>query len=271
MAIDLLPDRQYGAPTDADGAALTLPGSAWSNTAFGEVLASADADLILTGLILRPIGTLFEGENLEADVAIGAAASEVVIATFKGILHEVFAAIGGEGCYLPTVIGLAAIPSGSRVSVRWRVSNTATTTASLSISYLKAPLAGTLLTTANPLLVTPAGASCPTVTTGGSWADGAAVELLDASGPSRALVHIVTHVAEASTEWEVDICLGDDADVVAWTEHCTRGGVSSFPNVISLPNPLVLPAATKVSAKTRAQDIAVLSVQVGLTFVELPL
>lgn len=264
-----LPDRQYAAPAAADGVALVLPGVAWDDSNVEELIASADADLVLTGIVIRPVGIIFTAYELEVDILVDA--MDPPIATFRAYFIEVNASVGSDGLYLGTGrIGIDAIPAGSSLSARLSANTTETDTIHVSATYLKKPLTGTLLTTTNPLLCYPSRAANVAVFHGGSWATGTAVELFDDSGPARAIVGVVGKIDVASVQWELDLCTGEGHDVVT-TSRGSQAGVSSFANVIEFPHPLQIPAATSLSAQSRGDDVPSQSVLTSIAYFEMPL
>lgn len=260
MAVTFLPDRQYGAPAAADGVSVPV------NDGFHELIAATDADWVLTGMVARPLGTIFDSYRFEVEIGVGDEGDEEVIATFGGYLQEVFGSVGSECLHWPTVIGIDAIPSGSRVSVHWSATGT-DNSMRFSLSHLKKPIVGTLLTTANPLKFVPVTVLTEVV----AWDTSVPpVEAWDTSGPSRAIVGLLGKIDWAGTEWELDVCTGAGDDVKT-TVRGTCNGVSSFPNLISLPHPLVVPAATRVRLQCRCKETSEISMFAGVQYFDLPL
>jgi hypothetical protein len=279
--VSLLPDRQYPAPAAADGVVVQLPGGSWSDSPYGELIAEADADSILTGIVVRPPGLIFDSWPWEVDIAVGPEGEEgdsPPIATFRGHTQEVFANFGSDGLYLPTIIGVDAIPNGSRVSACWRSSSTSSSyQMAISATYLKKPLAGTFLSTPNPLLCYPSRAanlSSTNLVSDAPWADGAPVQIFGASGPAKAVVAVMTHVDFVNQEWELDLFIGG-SETPATTIRSARAGVSSHPNRTALEHPLFVPASTSLSFVARLSDPPSLpltiTAQVAVNYFELPL
>lgn len=268
MPANVLADRQYGAPADADGVTLVAPGGSWTYGDWVPIVPVTDAAFVLNGITLRPDGALFDGYDFEVQIGVGDEGDEAAIANYKGIQQQVVADIGSECLHIPNIIGIDAIPLGSRVSGRWRVQN-AVQDAFLSFSHYKKPIGGTLLTTTSPLLCEPFGANCLSVATSATaWVPGANVELLSGiSAPARTIVGVVTHISSAGVEWRVDLVDGDDN--VLTSVRPARGGVSSFPNNVALPHPLTVPADTTVYARSTSEDNGIHTVAVGVMYFEL--
>lgn len=71
------------APAAADNVTLTTTGTAWANPAWTQLISSTSGPIALSGIGL----TIGASGALEFDVATGAAASEVVLTTFRGYLQ----------------------------------------------------------------------------------------------------------------------------------------------------------------------------------------
>jgi hypothetical protein len=121
----------------------------WANSAYTEVLASASADIELTGwtisLLLGGTSTFDSTYEGEIDIAVGAASSEVVVATIPFAFRE----DNNTGHFLD-IITSGSLPeprfvsSGSRLAVRLRFSSTTgLSVTALKIAYRIAPPSGT--------------------------------------------------------------------------------------------------------------------------------
>lgn len=108
----------YCAPSAAALVALPAAGSptaAWTSGAYATLLASASADALLIGYVQDWTGNGVRGE---IDIAVGTAGNEAIIHTSKYAAISIPA--GPE--YAELLIAVDAIPSGSRVAARHRVS-----------------------------------------------------------------------------------------------------------------------------------------------------
>ncbi len=124
-------------PSAATGVSVTIGNvsGAWNNPAsFTQITASTSAAWILLGFVTpNDVGTSHE---FELDIAIGAAASEVVITTVRAV-RKGFGP-GGPGFY-EIKPPLDAIPSGARVSARARWSRASADTMLISAVYIQKP------------------------------------------------------------------------------------------------------------------------------------
>jgi hypothetical protein len=123
-------------PSAADAVAPTSGTGIWANGAYVQITASAAADLVLIGVsaLMQVASTRWE-----VDIAVGAAASEVVITTIRGT--NLTSIEAPNTIALPTP--LDAIPSGSRVSCRVRRDdggNTVARAIGVKILYQEKPL-----------------------------------------------------------------------------------------------------------------------------------
>jgi hypothetical protein len=118
-------------PSAAASITLSTNATPWANSTYTTIIASAAADLVLVGVVARPTSS---GVITEIDIAVGAAASEVIITTLR--------VLGGptEGPhFIPLYCPLDAIPSGTRVSARNRRSANSGTP-DIALVYLEKPL-----------------------------------------------------------------------------------------------------------------------------------
>ncbi len=148
-------NAQFTMPSAAASVAVTPNNTAWTNSAWFELLASTSTSIVLTGLIVTPDDANVTS-HFEVDIGTGAGGSEVVVTTFRGSYGSQFYASPG---YLPLTIPLDNIASSKRVSCRMRKSHSGTLTWTVAAVYYKKPLIGTLLTTAKPQKAAPAAAS----------------------------------------------------------------------------------------------------------------
>lgn len=271
--ISLLPDPQYTAPSAAAGVSISVAAN-WVNSAYAELIAATDAACILTGVVPALVSIAAgAGHGLETDIATGAAAAEVVIATFRSDVAG--SSAGSMGQYLSSVIGIDNIVGGARVSARQRGGSLfAGDSFRVSITYLKKPLAGSMLTTAQPLLCTPAASNPLNITPGdNNWASGGWEEIEAATSAAWVIPGLAVAVAAATVKWELDLGTGAaGVEVVATTLRGETAAADSLPNYMALWNPLDnIAAATRVSGRARCNANAIRDVRTALAYFEKPL
>jgi hypothetical protein len=118
------------APSGAGTASLTPNATAWANSAWVQLLASAPADLGLFGLAHGVTPNAAAG-GVEYDLGTGAAGSEVVVTTLRDAANGGF---GSKLCctWLP---GIYPITAGTRLAVRMRKSDTSTSAHPIAVLY----------------------------------------------------------------------------------------------------------------------------------------
>lgn len=124
------------APSAAAGAAPVTNASAWVSGTYVDLIASTPAAIVIVGIVVIQ-GSAGAGNNYwELDIAKGAAASEVVLDTFKGRND------GNDGgmnyFFLPSPID--NVGASVRVSCRARQSVASAGTFSVKLVYLEKPL-----------------------------------------------------------------------------------------------------------------------------------
>jgi len=255
MAIAVLNDLQRAAPAAGANVTLTPSGTAWTSSAWVELIAAVGAESILTGLVVSTAwgNSSAVDSHWEIDVATGAASSEVVIATFKGRIRGIFGNTQDSTQWLPTVLGIDAIANGARLSARIRTGSTNTTVWTCAVTYIHKPLSGTILTTAQPMVALPAAAVAVSVTASGTpWANGAWVQIRGATGAALVLTGLVLS-ADADGECEFDIGTGTAAsEVVITTVRIVAKAAAiyfgTFPLHVPLDN---IAASVRVAARLR--------------------
>jgi hypothetical protein len=269
MALTLLADRQYTAPSAANAVTITPNVTAWANSTYGTLLAATPAACLLTGVTIAT--TDGSGSSVaydaEVDIATGAASAEVVIATVRVHLRQLFTGQYGptNHCVLP--IPIDNIAAGVRLSARLRKDNTNTTAWKIAITYLQKPLSTTTLTTAVAQKVIPPAAAGITVTSGGSaWANGTWAQLRAATGAALVIVGIVFGAPSATAEYELDLGTGGaGAEAVITTLRLALSN-QGMPSVLMLPTPLDnVAASTRLAARLRcatASSTMVVSIMV---------
>ncbi len=243
----------FTAPAAASGVSVTPSASAWVNSSWVTLQASTDAGWVLTNLIVGP-DSLAVLEEFEIDVGTGAAASEVVVTTFKGIYEKTFYVSPG---ILPLPLPLDHIAAGQRVAVRMRKSTTSTDPWTIAAQFYKQPIDGIIQTTTTPQKVYPAAAITALVVSGapGSWANTAWVQLMASTSTAIVIVGVVPPTG-VGTSWEVDLGIGGAGSEVALTtvrlnKNSLAG--SDGPQVVPFYAPLdAIPISTRVAVRARS-------------------
>jgi hypothetical protein len=266
-------NRQFTAPAAGAGVSVTPSGVAWTNSAYAQVTASTDADWLLTGVVVTTVSAGFFGStwgDFELDVAVGAAASEVVIATVKGLYVSTDSGYG----LLPIPIPIDAIPSGSRVAIRMRKYSTDVTPWAFALTYYKAPIVGNLQTTSQPLKLYPTGTvslSLSANTT--AWASSTWTTVIASAAADLVIAGLHIPVLSNSLSWEIDLAVGAAASevVIATVKGRNTGGDGStdwFP----LPTPLAsVTSGSRLSARVRKSNTTSDQQLLSVAYYEAPL
>jgi hypothetical protein len=264
----------FTAPAAADPVELTPNASAWGNSAWVELLASASTDLVATGIIVLP-GNDNVAKDFEIDIGTGAMSSEVVVTTFRGSYGDPEHANPG---YMPLPIALDNILSGERVAARMRKSNTgATPTWFVAMTYYKKPLVGEFLTSAKPQKCVPSAATSTSLTTGASaWANSTWTQMVASTSASLVLTGIAVKLLSLDMSWEVDIGIGAAAaETVLTTIRFHHTGISTVdgPSYFPLYHPLDnIPVSSRIAARTRSESSSgSRTLTCALTYLEKPL
>lgn len=263
----------FSAPPAASGVTVTPNAGSWANSAWVTLVATTDAAWILTGLVVRPDNTN-ANEQFEIDVGVGAAASEVVVTTFRGTFLTTTTASPG---ILPAPIPLDNIGVGVRVAVRMRKQNASTNTWTVGAQYYKKPLVGNLLTSAKPQKSYPSSATDVLLTAGATaWASSTYTELVESTATAIVLVGMVIDILSLNSGWEVDLAIGTAGnEVVIQTVRAYHTGIQATdgPNFVPFRRPCdSIPAASRIAARTRSQiAIGTRQMYVALVYLEKPL
>lgn len=275
MPLTLLFDRQYTAPSAANSVSITPSGGAWTNSAYVTVLDPTPAACVLTGVTLYTADG--SGNSIvydaEVDIATGAAAAEVVIATVRVYVKRVFSSSQTEQTHLVLLpIPIDNIGAGVRVAARLRKNNTNTTVWKVAITYLQKPLTSTILTTATAQKALPAAAVGATVTAGSpAWANGSWAQLRSAAGAALVVTGIVAGAPSASANYELDLGTGGAGGETVITTLRLLTSNQSFSGVVMLPTPLDnVAASTRLAARLRCATASATMV-VSLMVLEQPL
>jgi hypothetical protein len=111
--------------------------SNWGQSNWVQSIASAAADLVLTGIVMAKYSNQ---TPVEVDIGVGSLGNEVVVYTVRNFPMGSFFGIGGPG-YIPFPNPLSgAVAAGDRVSVRYRKSGTAAENLWVGLHYMETPL-----------------------------------------------------------------------------------------------------------------------------------
>ncbi len=275
MAYQYTTNAQKTAPAAAVGAVVTPNNTAYANSAWATIQDPMTAASVLTGIAFRTTSTTVG--QYEIDIGVGAAASEVVIATIKGMCYTLIGN-SANGMYIPFAIPIDAIPNASRVAARLRTQGGSVTTWNISITYLEKPIVGSLQVTTHPTKVVPSAASLLNIQSGASsWANGTWGQL-SASTSTDWIIAGVSVWSEGTHgfQYEADIGIGAAAsEVVIATLKAGYCFQSSAPFLIMLPNPLdAIPLGSRVAMRVRTSASPPFhnwNFYVGLTYYEGPL
>ena len=275
MALALLPDRQYTAPSAANAVAITPSGVAWTNSAYVELLAAMPAAGVLTGVVIYT--TDGQGNSVaydaEIDIATGAAGAEVVVATVRIYNNRVFSSTQTAPSHVWALpIPIDNLASGARVAARMRKNNTNVTAWQVAITYLLKPLTTTTLTTAVAPKPIPPAAVGVTVTAGSpAWASGTWVTVRAATGAALVLTAVEPGGLSAAGDYEVDLGTGTaGAEVVITTLRISTSN-NQFGAGHWLPNPLDnVGAGVRLAARLRCSTASA-TARVSVTALEKPL
>lgn len=276
MALDTLSDTLYHAPSAAEWATLTCSTTHWGDSAPVELTSGVDADSILVGISVRCIGANSDVTPFEIDIRTGDDGSPTVIATFPGYAHNLADdRTGDDGNQIPTIIGIDAIADGDRLSAVFRKGGIVADTYAVQAHYLKKPLTGTLLTTTNPLLVSPSAANNLTLATTSAtpWTAGAWTEWRGASGAAIVVVLLESPTPNNSVaDREYDIGTGGaGSEAVVTTTREAFGSITGMPWIQDFPYPLDnIAASTRVALRARA-DRASQTFSIKIGYFEKPL
>jgi len=250
-------NRQFVEPAAGQGLAVTPSGGFYTDSAYVELVASTAEAWVLTGAVVTDLYAYFFSGTLghfALDIAVGAAASEVVIATVRG--SNLGQGTGRGIMQIP--IPVAAIPAGSRIALRMRKYGTDTTPWRFAITYYKAPIVGNLQTTTSALKFEPNGAHIDVNANATPWANGTWTTIIASAAADLTIAGVQLPGSSASRDWEIDIGVGAAASevVIATLKgYSNAGGLADGVNWYPFPTPLdIVPAGERVSARFRKSD-----------------
>jgi hypothetical protein len=238
-----------------------------------ELIAAADADLVLTSICVGA-DTSAAYAAFEIDIATGAPASETVVTTFRGVFKRTY--FCGPG-YMPCPIPLDNIATGARVSARLRKSNTRTDPWTVSMSYYKKAITGTLLVTAKPQKCFPSAAASFSVPLGaGTWANSSWSQMIASTATAIVLVGVSIDTSAFSyDEFECDLGIGAAASEVVFATFKTQvagPGGGGGPNFVPINTPYdSIASSSRIAVRGRAANVSFREMNIALSYIEKPL
>lgn len=123
-------------PAAANDITVAGSGTAWTWSAWTQLIASAAAGVVLASVPRA----MYVGADCtaEIEIGVGAAGAETAVAWYPSGMSSYSYFASRTGC--EPVVPVDAIPAGSRVAVRWRGNTTATGTAGFGLNYYEQPL-----------------------------------------------------------------------------------------------------------------------------------
>jgi hypothetical protein len=230
------------APAAASPVTITT-GTSWASGSYSQLLASTSADAVLLGVFVT--GVAVGSKEYEIDIAIGAASSEDVIATFRIHVEATNATPRG---YHPLLIPRSGITNGSRISARARTSHSSTVTLGVKAWYAEGWDGNSESYTYRCIPSAAAGVSITPSGTG--WANSSFVELASALSNAGIAGLAVTRGVDV-TGYELDIATGGaGSETVITTLRGVRDG-AGYPLVHLLSAIYKLSSAQRVSVRLR--------------------
>lgn len=257
------------APSAAAGASVTPSGTAWVNSAYGQLSASL-VGIVCLGVAINPGGTITAGgDEFEIDIATGAATSEVV----KGTLAGQWETFGGT-LFLRFPIPLQ-LAGTNRVAVRMRKTGTAVTAWTFKLLYVVTTSFGTaaIESTAKPQKSYPAAAAMAGATgSATAWVSSPWTQLVASSAAAIVLGDMIVDTP-AAAEYEMEVGKGAaTSETVVSTSGDNRETAIGIPHSVS-SEVLVdnIPVSTRVAMRVRDSDALANVWDVGVHYYERPL
>lgn len=263
-------NESLAAPSSAAGVSLTPSGTDWNNSAYGE-LSSSLTDIVALGLAVYLDGTVVSGgTEFEIDLAIGAAAAEVVEATLGGVSGQTTFQGFNPLIHFRLPISL---PGTNRISCRMRKNGTDTTVWTVKLLYISASGFGTsaIQYTSQPQKISPDAAQLNTVA--GSmtaWANSAYVQIIASTATAIVIVASTIDTVSGVISYESDTAKGAataEAVVASYGDERTGGGGTnwSVPFFIPIDN---IAVSTRVAMRHRDSNSTANTQGLGLTYYE---
>lgn len=270
MPLEFLNSNQKSLPAAADAITVTPSGVAGTYGLYTEIVASAPESMFITGVRVRNAGI---DTYFDIEIAKGAVASEVAVATFGGYVDSAAAQYSTDprvGIILAG-IPISGISSGDRISARIKIGTTSVTGHTVALLYIPNPKIGTLETTSKELKITPSTVAQTTSAT--PWANPAAfVEVIASAAADLVINHLVVASTSGDAFIEVDIATGaaGSETVIATIRSAVddshdQTGSDMIPILIDN-----IASGARVSFRARA-SIASLQLKIRLGYYEKPL
>jgi hypothetical protein len=229
-------------PTAAAGASVTINGTAWANSNWVQLIASAPTNLAIAAVEFVPAAAV----DFEIEFGIGAAGSEVPIGLVRG---RVLSTTLGNIFTVNIAPLINSVPAGSRLVVRIRTSGTTTTAWTVSVGYYENADTTNVLNAPHSSL--PFSANSATVTNSATaWANSAYVELTPGLQDDIYINRVIVGPSGAS-QFEIDIATGAAGSEVVQTTVAGQSVSNTGNSVIDLGAPLKIPANTRIAMRIR--------------------
>ncbi len=247
------------APSAAAGASVTISGTAWANSSWAQLIASAPANLALAAVEFVPAAAV----DFEIEFGIGSAGNEVPIGLVRG--RVISATLRGDIFAVNIAPLINSVPSGSRVAVRIRTSGTTTSNWTVSAGYYQT--ADTTNVLDAPYLALPASANSVSLTIPSSaWANSGYGELTAGLKDDIYITRIITYPG-GNVQFETDISTGASGSETVVTTVAGRVGSGYGNAIINLPAPLKIPANTRIATRMRGSGGSVITGYVALEYI----
>ncbi len=261
------------APANLAGTPVTPSATAWANSGWVEILASADATSQVDSIVLHSKGTETRIE-WEIDLATGASGSESVKATMRGtFLVAANSSTSGSGHTQRFPLMASILPSGARLSARLRKSGAATTPMNISVGYVEGTESSQ--TTNRVFKAFPSaanGVSCAPAAT--AWSNGPWVDLTDALPKIdiQGLVHVSGATTAKGTNYEIDIATGASGSetTIATVRAGLRSTAAYGTTAFNFHGAVQVPAATRIATRVRTSGTDTSPFAVALIYTEVP-
>jgi hypothetical protein len=263
-------NESLAVPSAAAGVSLTPSGTAWVNSAYGELSASL-TDIVALGLAVNVAGGVFDFE-CELDIAAGGATSEVVKGTTG--LSFTGSSLGGLLHLIEFRVPIS-IPGTNRIACRMRKNGTDTTAWTVKLLYISASGFGTsaIQYTSQPQKITPDAAALPTVAGNmTAWANSAYLQMI--ASTSTAIV-LVSRTLDNDEDYqnETDVATGAATAEAVVSSVCdlrdsSQGANDTIPLYLALDN---IATSTRVATRHRDSNASASTTGHGLTYYEKPL
>jgi len=270
MPIEYVTDALVPVPASAVGATLTGPGSAWTNTAWVELIASTATAIILAGITLRA-GTT--GIECEIDIGRGGGGSEVVVATLR---FGNRASVAPSPILTPFPFPIDNIGAGQRVSCRLRVSTSTTTVFRPTLHYYATGTISTITTTDEPSQVYPPAADGVSIAgPGTAWQYSAWTELVAETAAAIVIPALIIMPPQSTFDWEVELGIGLAGSEVLLTT--ARGHVRLTNGVLGpawhqfIPALDNVPAGSRLAVRLRKSGVFASATLIAALYYEKPL